>query len=136
MTAPDPLARALRRQAQGLYCREAAVELLIAHQTWLRRTEFTRQFVHLDDGLFEGQTMAVIDRAQAIAALQAGRLACSGSEHQILRLAASLADGIPIDLRAALTGLDDTNRDLVATAILHASGPPTTHHQPKEILGG
>jgi hypothetical protein len=136
MTEPDPLARALRRQAQGLYCRESAVELLIAHRTWLQRTDFTRQFVHLHDGLIDGQTMAVIDWAQAIAALEAGRLPCSGSEHQILLLAASLAHGIPLDLRAALTGLDDTNRDLVAATILHASGRRPAHHHPRKILDG
>ena len=40
----------------------------------------------------------------------------------MLRLAASLADGIPVDLRDALTGIDDHNINLVITAVLHASG--------------
>lgn len=37
----------------------------------------------------------------------------------MLRIAASLADGIPLDLRDALTGLDTDNLTLVAQAILH-----------------
>jgi len=45
-----------------------------------------------------------------------------GGEQRILRLAASLADGIPVDLRHALTGLDDRNIQLMTTAILHTSG--------------
>jgi hypothetical protein len=40
----------------------------------------------------------------------------------MLRIAASLADGIPVDLRDALSGLDSTNISLVAAAVLHANG--------------
>ena len=35
---------------------------------------------------------------------------------------ASLADGIPVDLRDTLTGLDDRNIQLLTTAIHRASG--------------
>jgi hypothetical protein len=70
--------------------------------------------------------MAEIDWAAAITALDAGDLPCSGGEQRMLRLAASLADGIPVDLRDALTGIDHCNIQLVITAVLHASGqrPP------------
>jgi hypothetical protein len=37
-------------------------------------------------------------------------------------LSASLAGGIPADLRDAATGLDDRNVQRLVTAILHASG--------------
>ena len=40
----------------------------------------------------------------------------------MLRLAASLAAGIPVNLRDALTGIDDRNIQLVIKAVLHASG--------------
>lgn len=40
----------------------------------------------------------------------------------MLRLAASLADGIPADLRDALTGTDTANIDGAARAMPHASG--------------
>ena len=66
--------------------------------------------------------MADIDWAAAITALDTGNLPCSGGEQRMLRLAASLADGIPVNLRDALTGIDDHNINLVITAVLHASG--------------
>ena len=37
--------------------------------------------------------MAVVDWEAAVAALEAGRLPCSGGEGRILRLAASIAGG-------------------------------------------
>jgi len=37
-------------------------------------------------------------------------------------LSASLAGGIPVDLRDAVTGLDDDNIARLVTAILHAAG--------------
>jgi hypothetical protein len=46
---------------------------------------------------------------------------CSGGEQRMLRITASLADGIPVDLRDTLTGLDDRNLQLLITAIRRAS---------------
>ena len=46
MTSPATLAAGLRAHAQGLYCLEAAAELLIA-QSWLTRADFTSQFVRV-----------------------------------------------------------------------------------------
>lgn len=66
--------------------------------------------------------MADIDWPAAITALDTGDLPCSGGEQRMLRLAASMASGIPVDLRDALTGLDDRNINLVITAVLRASG--------------
>jgi hypothetical protein len=65
--------------------------------------------------------MAPIDWPEAIAALDRGRLPCPGGEDRMLRLAASLAVGIPVDLRAALTGLDSHNAELIAHAVKHAT---------------
>jgi hypothetical protein len=39
-----------------------------------------------------------------------------------LQLSASLASGIPVDLRDTVTGLDDDNIASLVTAVLHASG--------------
>jgi hypothetical protein len=47
---------------------------------------------------------------------------CSGGEQRLLKITASLADGIPVDLQDTLTGLDDDNIARLVTAILHASG--------------
>jgi hypothetical protein len=70
--------------------------------------------------------MAAIDWPAAVTALNTGHLPCSGGEQRILRIAASLAHGIPVDLRDALSGLDRRNIQRVTTAVLHASGqrPP------------
>ena len=65
--------------------------------------------------------MAVIDWPAAIAALGSS-LPCSGGEQRMLKITASLADGIPVDLRDTLTGLDDRNIQLLLTAVRHASG--------------
>ncbi len=124
---PDPgsfaaLAAALRASASGLYCAEAGIELLIAHQSWLRRSDFTTACITTGHGLEDGTVTAVIDWDTAIGALDSGDLACSGGESRMLRLAASIAGGIPADLREALPGLDRANLALAATAVVHAGG--------------
>lgn len=126
---PDPgpgslaaLAAALRASASGLYCAEAGTELLIACQSWLWRPDFTTAFITTGRGLGDGTVMAVIDWDTAIGALNGGGLACSGGEGRMLRLAASIAGGIPVDLREALPGLDRANLALAATAVVHAGG--------------
>ena len=68
------------------------------------------------------RTMAAVDFEAAAGALAAGALACSSGEGHMLRLAASIAAGMPVDLREALTGLDEANSGLVAAAVLHAAG--------------
>jgi len=50
--------------------------------------------------------VAVVDWPSAVAALGTS-LPCSGGEQRMLRVTASLADGIAVDLRDTLTGLDD-----------------------------
>jgi hypothetical protein len=119
---PD-LPAALRACARGFHPAEASVELLIGHGSFLARSDFTRQFIWLGTSISDGiTTMAQIDWPAAITALDTGDLPCSGGEQRMLRLAASLADGTPVDLRDALTGLDDRNITLLITAVLHASG--------------
>jgi hypothetical protein len=45
----------------------------------------------------------------------------------MLRLIASIADGIPVDLQDTLTSIDNHNIQLLLQAVLHASGrPPPT----------
>ena len=66
--------------------------------------------------------MAAIDWDAAIAALHAREPPCSGGERRVLELSSSLSGGTPVDLRDAVTGLDDGNIARLVTAILHASG--------------
>lgn len=118
---PCQVTAALRAWSKGIYCDEAATELLIRHRTWLRRNDFTTQYITTQAGP-SGNITAAISWEEAITALQAGNLPCSGSEASILRLAASLASTSPVTLRDVITGLDQANIHLVLNAIRHASG--------------
>jgi len=113
---------ALRAHAAGLYPEEAGTELLIGHGGILPRDDFA-SFVHTGTSISDGTTlMASIDWDAAVTALHVGELPCSGGERRVLELSASLAGGIPVDLRDAVTGLDDGNIARLVTAVLHASG--------------
>ena len=89
MTSPSALAAALRAHARGLYCDEAAAELLIA-QSWLRHPDFTSQFITVHPSISDGQPMAVIDWAAAVAALGTS-MPSSGGEQRMLRITARAA---------------------------------------------
>jgi hypothetical protein len=120
VTTPDSIAAALRNHAEGSHCLAAAAEILIA-QDWLDRDDFSSRFLTVCPSPGSGKPMAVIDWAAAVGALGAS-LPCSGGEQRMLKLTASLADGIPVNLRDTLTGLDDRNIQLLITAIRRASG--------------
>jgi hypothetical protein len=117
----DELAGMLLAAAGGLYAAEAAVTLLAGHQTWLLRADFRRFItVEYDE---DGCGYAAIDWIAAIGGLKHGQLPCSGSEANILRIAASLASGLTaVNLGQAISGLDARNLTLVLKAIAHASG--------------
>jgi hypothetical protein len=116
----DDLTAALRACAAGLYPLEAGTELLAGNGTFLHRDDFSSRFI--SHGTSGGTPMAAIDWDAAITALASGRLPCSGGERRILQLSASLAAGIPVDLRDAVTGLDNDNAARLITAIGHATG--------------
>jgi ADP-ribose pyrophosphatase YjhB (NUDIX family) len=122
-SAPGPwqLTTALRASSKGIYCGEAATELIINHRTWLCRDDFTRQFI-LTHAATADDIAAAIDWETAITALDAGDLPCSGSEAAMLRLAASLATGTPVSLSQAITSLDHANLNLITNAVRHAGG--------------
>ena len=101
-TGFDDLAAALRVWAKGLLCTEAAVELLIGHGSWLYREDFLEIAVEFGRGIADGAVMAAVDWEAVVAALEAGGLPCSGGEGRILRLAASIAGGVAVDLGSAL----------------------------------
>jgi hypothetical protein len=114
------LDEALLAHADGDLCAEAAAGLLIAGR-WLDRGDFAGRFVTVAASPRGGAGMAVIDWPAAAAALGAG-LPCSGGERRLLQVTASLAAGIPVDLRDAVVGLDGRSARLVADAVLRASG--------------
>jgi hypothetical protein len=115
------LTAALRAGAVGLYSLEAACEMVIS-AGWLRRDDFTH-FISTVTSITDGVTeLAHIDWQAAITSHDTGQLPCSSGENRILRLAASIADGIPVNLNDALSGLDHANISLVVCAIRHANG--------------
>lgn len=102
---------------------EAGTGLLIDCGGWLPHDDFTRCFIETATSISDGATlMAAINWPAAIAALDAGHLPCGNGERHMLRLAASLAGGIPVSLSDALTSIDRRNANLLATAVLHANG--------------
>jgi hypothetical protein len=105
-----------------VYCAEAAVELLIGHRWWLYREDFVDAFVATDHASVWGTPVAWVGWTATIRALDGGRLPCSASEAQVLRIAAGIADGVAVDLREALCGLDADTVVLVARAVAHAGG--------------
>ncbi|MGR6924272.1 hypothetical protein ACU635_59265 [[Actinomadura] parvosata] len=118
------LACALTLGATGLPSVQAGVELLIDTGIWLHRPDFVEQFITIDTSV--ATALAFIDWEAAIAALDAGRLPCSGGERAVLRIAAGMSGGIPLDLRDALTSLDRINLALTATAVEQAAGLPAS----------
>lgn len=116
------LASALHAAAAGMHPDEAAAELIISHDCFLHREDFTR-YVHAGISISDGTTrMAWIDWDSAITALSHGRIPASSGETSILRIAASLAAGCQVSLRDTITSLDHRNLNLVTAAIRHAAG--------------
>jgi hypothetical protein len=128
MTAPSAgpagacwdLGGALTRAATGVPCDLAGVELLIGNGTWLRRDDFVENFIAVDHSA--AAALAFVDWDAVITALNSGSLPCSGGERALLRIAASMSGGIPVDLNDTLTSLDPVNVDLTAAAIRGATG--------------
>lgn len=115
----------LRTGAAGVYADEAAVNLLIDHGEWLDRDEFRACFIDTqwsDPDDPTGVDVAAVRWIDAVAALNARELPCSTSEAHMLRIAASIGAGIPVDLHTCLGNLDGRNLRLVLAAIAHANG--------------
>lgn len=118
-TTHSELIEGLRRWADGYSADRAAVELLITHNEWLRRTDFRRYLEPVFDGY--GKSITVIEWDRVRKAVKRGDLVASSSALSMLRIALSLAIGLPVDLGDALTGLDATNTTAVAVALVTAA---------------
>jgi hypothetical protein len=121
-TEDEALHLQLRAHARGLHGSTETVELLIAHRRWLRRADFRDQFLFTGPDFDTEEVTACIDWPTAVIALDRGRLPCSGSESRMLRIAAGIGEGVPVDLREAFTELDAINTALVARAVIRAAG--------------
>jgi len=120
--APGDLPGLLRAHAAGRLADTAAVDLLIMHRHWLTRPAFAGRFVHPVTATGGRRVGAFVDWPAAVTAVDRGQLPCSGSEADVLRIAASLGVGTPISLREVLGGLDRTNITAVTAAITAANG--------------
>jgi hypothetical protein len=120
-TGIEDLAGAIRAWAKGWLRTEAAAELLISHGGWLLREDFLRVAVEVGWEPFLGREAAAIDFAAAAEAVQ-GKLPCSDGERQGLLVAASIAEGVPVDLREAALCMDAANAGRAAQAICRAAG--------------
>lgn len=108
--------------AKGLLCLEAAVELLIGNWSWFFGEGFLEIAVELGWEVFSGLPVAAVEFVAAAGALGAGVLACSGGGGRVLRIAASIAGGVPVGMRGVVTGLDEDSAVLAAAAVLRAAG--------------
>ena len=79
--------------------------------------------VEFEWDLYRDRQVAAVDFAAAADAVQ-GVLPCSDGERQVLLVAASIAGGIPVDLREAALCLDAGNAAMAARAVCHAAGCP------------
>jgi len=71
--------------------------------------------------VYRNREVAAIDFAAAADAVQ-GVLPCSDGERQVLLVAASIAEGVPVDLREASLCMDADNAVRAARAVCHAAG--------------
>ena len=85
------------------------------------REDFLQVAVEFGWEPFRGREVAAIDFAAAADAVQ-GMLPCSDGERQVLLVAASIAGGIPVDLREAVLCLDAASAARAAQAVCHAAG--------------
>jgi hypothetical protein len=107
----------LRAGAKGSLSAEAAVELLIDHGCWPRRTDFLSTAVEVTPRLDDvSPLLAFVDWPSAVKA----DLPALSSGRQLVAIAAELAgvdSGQP--LGQLVTGWDETNTILVARGVVH-----------------
>ena len=111
----------MRAWAKGWLPAEAAAGLLIGHRRWLLREDFFQVAVEFRWEPLLGRQIAAVDFAAAVDAVW-GMLPCSHGERQVLLVAASIAEGIPVDLREAALCMDAADAARAARAVCHAAG--------------
>jgi hypothetical protein len=87
----------------------------------LLREDFLQVAVELRWEPLLGRQVAAVDFAAAVEAV-AGVLPCSEGERQVLLVAASIAEGIPVDLREAALCMDAVDAAWAARAVCHVAG--------------
>ncbi|WP_336031974.1 hypothetical protein [Geodermatophilus sp. FMUSA9-8] len=125
---PVDVENALLRAALGDYSDEAAILLLLTSGHWLPQLQ-RAGLITLDGNVDGAGLWAHINWPDLDGALRIGTITGSTSQRQVLRAAASIADGHPVDLGDLAAGLDRHALTLVLAAIAHAAGS----HEPRSI---
>ena len=112
----NDLVESLYEHVMGINADTAAVDLIAHHRIWLLRRDFA-PFLQHGHCHSTNEPMATIRWQAAHTALKRGQLPCSGSEADVLRIAVSLAAGIPVSLRHVLGNLDHATFAHVIRAI-------------------
>lgn len=117
----DAYAGWLAAGAAGLLAETAAAMLLAEHGTWLENAAFTSRYIDIADDVpgAPDDTAAGVRWRAAITGLH--RQPASAAEKAVLRIAASIAAGIPVSLHDCLASLDQSALRAVLRAIAHAN---------------
>ena len=120
---PSELAPMLRTWARGVPNLEAAANLIINHDVWLRRPDFLRAcVVAVDHGMQQGTRVPMAAISWQRSARFLNGAAASRSEIAILRLACSIG-GVDTGALGELTaGLDPSNTARLLDALAHGAG--------------
>ena len=122
------LESALLRAAVGDYALEAAVLLLVTTGHWLPRLqEAGLVSIALDGDAVDGGPWAAVQWGDLDGALRDGRISGTGGQRRLLRAAAGLAEGQPVDLADLTAGLDRAELALLLAALAHAAGSHEHH---------
>ena len=132
---PLDLESALLRAAVGDYAAEAAVLLLADSGHWLPTLQAAGLVaIALDDDA-DGGPWAAVQWGELDRALRAGVITGSGGQLRLLRAAASLADGQPVDLADLTAGVDRAELTLLLAALAHAAGSHEHHEVVRDSSG-
>jgi len=113
---------ALLRAAVGDYAVEAAVLLLANSGHWLPRLQAAGLISIALDGEVDDGPWAAVQWGDLDRALRTGAITGTGGQLRLLRVAASLADGQPVDLSDLTAGVDRAELTLVLAALAHGAG--------------
>ena len=117
------LETALLRAAVGDYALEAAVLLLADSGHWLPHLQAAGLItIALDGDAADGGPWAAVQWSDLDRALRAGRIGGDPGQLRLLRAAAGLADGQPVDLADLTAGVDRAELTAVLAALAHAAG--------------
>jgi hypothetical protein len=125
------LESALLRAAVGDYAAEAAVLLLAESGHWVPRLQAAGLItIALDGDAVDGGPWAAVQWGDLDRALRTGVIAGGPGQLRLLRAAASLADGQPIDLADLTAGVDRPELTLLLAALAHAAGS----HEHRDVV--